>query len=158
MLLTLGSALQRWVPMRRWSRALGRPGAVPERWRNRAVAALPARWASPEERAVTVAVRRARRLVPWNTSCLAEAFAAQVLLRQAAAPGVVVVGLRAPDGGVPADRPTEGGWPAHAWLLGRHGAITGGPAAAGFTPISVFEVPGGLEAARIDPGRWQPVP
>jgi hypothetical protein len=35
-------------------------------------------------------------------------------------------------------------------LLGRHGAITGGRAARGFTATTVFEVPGGLQATEVD--------
>ena len=40
--------------------------------------------------------------------------------------------------------------PSHAWLLGSCGALTGGPAAQGFTAVTVFEVPGGLRAGDVD--------
>lgn len=94
------------------------------------------------------AVRAASRAVPWTPRCLAEATAGQILLRRAGHPGVVVIGLR----------PTEtGSWDAHAWLLGRHGALTGGRAAAGFTATTVFEVPGGLRAADVELGPVGPV-
>ena len=63
-----------------------------------------------------------------------------MMLRRRGEPGVVVIGLR----------PSDGEWDAHAWLLGRRGAITGGTAAAGFTATTVFEVAGGLIAADVD--------
>ncbi len=62
------------------------------------------------------------------------------MLRRRGKPGVVVVGLRS----------TDGAWDAHAWLLGERGALTGGPAADGFTATTVFEVPGGVRAVDID--------
>ena len=139
-LLTLGTALQRWVPMPRWSRLLGRPGSVPEGWANTRQRALPQRAATPVERRVALAVRAGGRRLPWNPTCLAEAIAGQTLLRQFGQPGVVVIGLRATD---------EGPWDAHAWLLGRRGALTGGPAAQGFTATTVFEVPTGPTAREL---------
>jgi hypothetical protein len=72
---------------------------------------------------------------------LAEAIAGQVLLRQFGEPGVVVIGLR----------PTDAGpWDAHAWLLGRAGALTGGPAARGFTATTVFALSAGLAASQVE--------
>ncbi len=65
-----------------------------------------------------------------------------MLLRQYRAPGVVVIGLR------PVPQPGAR-WDAHAWLLGRRGALTGGPAATGFTATTVYEVAGGLSAAAV---------
>jgi hypothetical protein len=143
LLLAAAGVAQRAVPIVRWSSVLGRPAAVPEGWRGQRVAALPARAATRTERAVAVAVRGAARRLPWKPTCLAEATAAQVLLRQAGEPGVVVIGLRPP-------APGEGGpWPAHAWLLGRAGALTGGAEARSFTATTVYEVPGGLTAAEL---------
>lgn len=43
-----------------------------------------------------------------------------------------------------------GTWSAHAWLLGRRGALTGGPAAAGFTATTVFQCPDGLDAEETE--------
>lgn len=142
MLLVLAAAAQRWVPMRRWSWVLGRTAAVPESWRGARIESLPVRSASLAEQRVLRAVRRASALVWWSPRCLAEATAGQVLLRQLGEPGVVVIGLRpSPDGGAP--------WDAHAWLVGRTGAITGGPAARGFTATTVFQVAGGLQADEV---------
>jgi len=140
-LLTLGSALQKWVPMPKWSLLLGRPGAVPAQWSGSAVSRLPVRADSAAERTVAVAVRSAASHLPWHSTCLAEATAAQLMLRQSRRGGVVVIGLRATDAGP---------WDAHAWLLGARGALTGGPAARGFTATTVFEVPGGLRAQDVD--------
>lgn len=139
-LLAVGSALQKWVPMPKWSFVLGHAGAVPEPWSNARQPALPQRAATPIERRVARAVRAGGKRLSWQPTCLAEAIAGQALLRQFGEPGVVVIGLRPTD---------EGPWDAHAWLLGRSGALTGGPAAKGFTATTVFEVPAGLDAEQI---------
>jgi hypothetical protein len=144
-LLVLAAVAQRWVAMTRWSGVLGQSAAVPSASRGQAISELPARAASAAEWHAMVAVRRARRMVPWSPRCLAEATAAQVLLRQLGEPGVVVIGLRRPDDHIAGQM-----WDAHAWLMGRHGALVGGPAAEGFTATSVFEVPGGLHAVDIE--------
>lgn len=140
-LLTLGSALQKWVPMPKWSGLLGHPGAVPRQWAGSTVSVMPVRADGAAERAVAVAVRSAAAHLPWHSTCLAEATAAQMMLRQSRRGGVVVIGLRATEAGP---------WDAHAWLLGARGALTGGPAARGFTATTVFEVPGGLRAEDVD--------
>jgi len=57
--------------------------------------------------------------------------------------GVVVIGLR------PSETP-GGEWDAHAWLLGACGALSGGPAARGFTATTMFEVPGRTTAESVD--------
>ncbi len=142
-LLTVFGAAQRWVPMPRWARVLGRAGEVPDAWRGQRIERLMARPGSPVERQVMVAVQRAARALPWSPTCLAEAAAGQVLLRRAGAAGVVVIGLRRTDPSVSA------AWDAHAWLLGAQGALTGGPAASGFTATTVYEVPSGRRAAEV---------
>lgn len=149
-LLLVAAAAQRWITMPRWSRVIGHVGAVPSEWRGQRIEVLPLRWASASERKVVKAVRSASRLVPWAPKCLAEATAGQVLLRQMGAPGVIVIGLR------PGEAAAAGVWDAHAWLLGRHGALTGGSAARGFTATTVFEVPGGLSAADVHLGADSP--
>jgi hypothetical protein len=145
-LLGLALIAQRWLRMSRWSSVLGKATAVPSAWHGRPIEALPLGSATPTEAQAVKAVRSACRRVPWTPTCLAEATAGQLLLRQLRSPGVVVIGLRAPDGA------TSAGWDAHAWLLGRHGALTGGPAARGFTATTLFEVPGGLPASEAGVG------
>ena len=142
-LLTAASAAQKWVPMPRWSRVLGVAAAVPGDWQGQRVEGLSTSAASVLEYRVASAVRRGARLLPWTPTCLAEAAAAQVMLARRGAPGVVVVGLR------PGPSAT-GTWDAHAWLLGRQGALTGGPAAEGFSATTVFEREGGLRASEVD--------
>ena len=66
------------------------------------------------------------------------------MLRRRGEPGVVVIGLRP----VQVDGVTD--WQAHAWLLGRQGALTGGPAATGFTATTVFIQPDGLRATEVE--------
>lgn len=144
-LLAVFGLAQRAVPMRRWSGVLGSPVAPPQPWLGTRVATLPSRAANLTEARAARAVRRASRVLPWSPTCLAEAAAGQVLLRQLGQPGVVVIGLRAPS--------TSGAkWDAHAWLMGRSGALTGGPAAAGFTATTVYEVRGALSAAEAAVG------
>jgi hypothetical protein len=145
-LLIVTAALQKWVPMPRWAAVLGRPATVPEPWNGRQVETLLAASANPREARVARAVARATRLLPREPSCLAQAATAQLLLRQRRSAGVVVVGLKPPVAG----DGSPGKWSAHAWLLGGRGALTGGPAAAGFTATTVFEVPGRLTAERVD--------
>ena len=143
MLLALAAAAQRWIPMPRWSALIGRPTAVPAAWKGQRIEVVPLRWASASERKVVRAVEAAGRHLPWEPKCLAEAMVGQLLLRQFGTPGVVVVGLRQGD---------DGAWDAHAWLLGEHGALTGGRAARGFTATTVFGVSGGLRADDVELG------
>ena len=142
--LTCTAIAQRFIPMPRWSAVLGQPAAVPDAWLASPVISVPTRWDSSHELRAARAVRSARRYLPWKPRCLAEATAAQVLLRAAGNPAVVVIGLRPPS-----QAGDHQAWEAHAWLVGRSGAITGGPAARGFTATTVFEVPGGLTAAEV---------
>lgn len=135
LLLSLGMALQRWLPMPRWAFLLGSPREVPEGWGHDPVEGLPVQAATPVERHVAVAARRASRRLRGEPTCLAEALAAQLMLRRRGEPGVVVIGLRrrADEGrGEPCD--------AHAWLLGREGALIGAGAARGFTPATLYTV------------------
>lgn len=142
MLLMMAGVAQRVVPMPRWSRIIGEPAQVPEQWASSHEETLPVRSASRVEDRVRRAVRRGGSRLPWTPSCLAEAAAGQIMLRRRGACGVVVIGLR--------PRPDKERWESHAWLLGAMGALTGGPAAQGFTAVSVFEVPGGLRAVDVD--------
>ncbi|MDO8309898.1 MAG: lasso peptide biosynthesis B2 protein [Actinomycetota bacterium] len=140
-LLAVTGAAQRLVPMARWSWLVGEPAAVPDGWGG-PTAAIPLRAADAVEYRVSRAVTKGAQYLPWTPSCLAEAATGQFMLTRRGRPGVVVLGLRPVAGGGP--------WEAHAWLVGERGALTGGRAAAGFTPTSVFEVPGGLRAADVD--------
>lgn len=137
-LVSAATVAQEWVPMTRWSLLLGRHGSVPAEWRGEAVVRLPSRTATLTESRVARSVRRASQLLPWEPTCLAEATAAQIMLRERGEAGVVVIGLRCPE---PADDAAGSHWEAHAWLLGRGGAVIGGPAALGFTATTVFVPP-----------------
>lgn len=143
-LLSAAGAAQKWVPMTLWSGVLGQHGEVPDSWRGQAVESLPRRAQSEVEMRIARAIRRGAQRLPWHSSCLAEATAGQVMLRRRGKPGVVVIGLR------PNSTHPQGRWDAHAWLLGAQGALTGGPAAAGFTATTVFEVPGRLAAPDVN--------
>ena len=139
-LVTVTGAAQKVVPLTRWSRVIGTHAGVPPQWAQETQHAVPVRSADLDEERVRRAIRRASERLPWTPSCLAQAAAGQIMLRRRGKPGVVVIGLR----------PADGEWDAHAWLLGERGALTGGLASDGFTPTTVFEVPGGLKAADVD--------
>ncbi len=144
-LITIASAARRWVSMPRWSPVLGQPAAVPDSWSGRTVTRIPVRAGDPTERLVARAVERAAQLLPGEPSCLACVTAGQIMLRVRRRAGVVVIGLRRPER-------TDADWDAHAWLLGSRGALSGGPAARGFTATTVFEVPGRSSARSVDLG------
>lgn len=135
LLLSLGVALQRWVPMPRWAFLLGSAQEVPKGWGHDPVGDLPIQAATSTERQVAVAVRRASSRLPGEPSCLAEALAGQLMLRRRGEPGVVVLGLRSR--GADAHGAS---WGAHAWLLGREGALVGAAAARGYTPATLYTV------------------
>lgn len=119
--------------MTRWSRILGDPGPVDQRWSGINDGGLPQAPATVTEAQVAVAVRRAESILPGSPTCLAQAAAAQVMLRRRGEPGTVLIGLRRIE-----DAP-DGAWEAHAWLVGMAGALTGGPAAAGFAATTSFQ-------------------
>lgn len=148
-LLVAAAAAQKWVPMTKWSGVLGDPGKVPPEWLGQRIEILPSRAGSERERQVADAVRSGVRWLPFEPTCLAQATAGQVMLKQFREPGVVVIGLR-PNSDSPVGR-----WDAHAWLLGSNGALTGGPAARGFTATTVYEVPGALSAGQVNVTRTQ---
>jgi hypothetical protein len=136
-LLVFGGSAQRWVPMRWWSGTLGEAQAIPSGWTGLPHGLEVAGEArSRTEWEVARAVRRASERVPWSPTCLAQVIAAQVMLRQRGAAAVAVIGLRRAEDGA--------AWDAHAWLIGSGLTVTGGPAARGFTPTTVFAVRGGL--------------
>ena len=139
--MTGAAAAQKWVPMPRWSRLLGEPQPVPETWRGHVVEPERPGPRSPVEAQVGAAVHHGVRRLPWQPSCLAQAAAAQAMLRRKGSPGVVVIGLKPTAG--------PGPWDAHAWLVVESGVLVGGAAANGFTPTTVFEAPGGPTAAQL---------
>lgn len=147
-LLTVGGAVQRWVPMTRWAGWLGTPAGVPDAWRGSAVQRLIRMTPTPLETQVRAAVNAGSEHLPWEPTCLAQALAAQVMLRRRGSAGVVVIGLRRSSAAAAegAEDPGADGWEAHAWLMAPSGVLTGGPAARGFTATSVFEVPGRCSA------------
>ncbi|MGA0879539.1 MAG: lasso peptide biosynthesis B2 protein [Ilumatobacteraceae bacterium] len=156
-LLTLFGLAQRFIPMKWWAWTLGRPLAPPPPWLGAGITQLPVPAGSTEEFAVAVAVRRASSVLPWSPTCLAAAATGQTLLRQLGTAGVVVIGLRPPETSGDSQASSEMAttsppWDAHAWLMGQHGALTGGPAARGFTATTVYEVTGRLTTADVIDG------
>lgn len=137
--MTLTSAAQRWVPMRRWSCVLGAAAPVPETW-GRHTGSVRSAAADGAEANVARAIRVGANHLPWEPSCLAQATAGQYMLRRRGTPGVVVIGMRRTQDTAPE---------THAWLMGKAGALTGGPAAEGFTAVTVFEQPGGVRAVDV---------
>lgn len=87
------------------------------------------------------AVRNACLRLSWEPTCLSQAATGQLMLRRRGGAGVVVIGLRPQFGAQ---------WQAHAWLLGKRGALTGGRAADGFTAATIYQFPGGLQALDVE--------
>lgn len=139
-LVTIASALQRWIAMPKWARVIGEMREVPPDWKGAQVVALRSSAATMTEHRVASAISRACEILPGEPRCLAQAVAGQIMLRRRKEPGVVVIGLRRAESAT--------GWEGHAWLLGAHGALTGGPAANGFTPTTVF-APIGVEVPAL---------
>lgn len=108
-------------PMPSWSRLLG-TAASPEGFAEGEGMA-----ATGVEGEVGLAVGRAGARLPWHTTCLDRAAAAQMMLRRRGRAGTVVIGLA----------PQEG-WGAHAWLVGSTGVVVGGAEAARFAPATIF--------------------
>lgn len=129
-LLITGTILQRAVPMTRWGHLLGEPGPVPAEL----VTAPRHTELSGDALQMYKAIARGSRVLPWTPSCLAEAFAAQRILRSHGTPGEVIIGLQ---------RSAEGSWPAHAWLVWNGKTITGGLAPGHYTPTTLYRVPHG---------------
>jgi hypothetical protein len=140
-LVALAAGAQRWVPMVKWSWALGEAGPVPADWvaSDSSEAAIGVE--SQVERQVRAAVQRACMSLPFEPTCLARAAAGQVMLRHRGEPGTVVIGLRKSASGVALPSPVPSAWAAHAWLRGSAGILLGGPEAEGFTPTTVFRPP-----------------
>ena len=127
--------------MTKWGRVLGQPTEVPAAWRGQVVTTLPVRAGTAHEASVARAIHRGCQRLPWEPTCLAQATAGQLMLRRRGDSGVVVIGLRRQEGSE---------WSAHAWLLGRLGALTGGRAADGFTAATVYQLPGALQAPDVE--------
>jgi hypothetical protein len=140
-LMCAAAVAQRWIPMPRWSGVLGEAGTVPPEWAGRSPTGVATSAGTLTELRVAIAVDRACRMLPFNPTCLAQATAGQVMLRRRGEPGAVVIGLRPMASPTEYSRPNSRGtsdWKAHAWLMGSSGALTGGPAAAGFTASTAF--------------------
>jgi hypothetical protein len=79
--------------------------------------------------AVRRAILRAGGRLPWHSSCLVRALAAQMMLRRRRLPSVLQLGVRA-------GAATE--LSAHAWLKCGDIDVVGVETAAEFTPIAAF--------------------
>jgi len=79
--------------------------------------------------AVSWAVTRAARYLPFRAVCLPQAMAAQMMLRRRGVPSVMHLG---------AAKGTEKPLDAHAWLDAAGVEVTGYPVAEGFTEIACF--------------------
>lgn len=117
-LLTLAGLALRLLPFRRLARRLGRwTQATPD---DPAAAAAPA-----EIAAVSRAVARARRRLPWRPACLAQAVAGSVMLGRRGVSSTIHFGVD-----------NAGGFRAHAWLTAAGRGVTGGDVAPTFKPIA----------------------
>lgn len=79
---------------------------------------------------VVWAVESAGRLMPWASTCLTQALAAQVLLLRRGHPALVHIGTV---------RGEDGDFQAHAWVESRGEILLGGQELERFTPLVVLE-------------------
>jgi hypothetical protein len=123
--LCLGAArLFLFLPFRWLVRVIGRPQAGA----NCSAAALGSDESSVAS-AVRYAILRVSERLPWQSSCLVCALAAQMMLRRRHLPSVLQLGVRAG----PATKLS-----AHAWLKCGELDVVGVEGAAEFTPIAAF--------------------
>lgn len=119
-MLTLVSAALRTLPFRLVVRCCGDLDAsVPS----------PDRVQSREAAAVSRAILRAARHLPWRPSCLRRAVAGRLMLNRRGIPATLFLGVTTGDGGV-----VE----AHAWLCAGSVAVAGTRVAARYAPIARF--------------------
>jgi hypothetical protein len=89
---------------------------------------------NPNERewatATRIALLRAARSLPWNSSCLVSAIAGKLMLRRHRLPSILQLGARAEPG-------VE--LTAHAWLRCGEVDIVGAEIASDFTPLVAFK-------------------
>ena len=81
---------------------------------------------------IAIAVARAAHRLPWSPNCLDRALAAQAMLRLRGTCATAVIGLN------PDQRDGGSHWPAHAWLIGSTGTITGAGIDSGYRPVTAF--------------------
>lgn len=136
-LTLLGSGLRRGVAFPRWRRLLGTPGPVSEEIQR--LGQLPPTATVGVERDIAVALRSAKRRLPFEPLCLDTAAAGQAMLRRRGRQGTVVIGLA----------PGDERWGAHAWLLGETGPMAGVQESRGFHPVTAFR-PGGVPSREAE--------
>lgn len=136
-LTLLGSGLRRGVAFPRWRRLLGTAGPVSEEVQR--LGHLPPTATAGVERDIAVALRSAKRRLPYQPLCLDTAAAGQAMLRRRGRRGTVVIGLA----------PGDERWGAHAWLLGDTGPMAGVQESRGFHPVTAFR-PGGVPSRETE--------
>jgi hypothetical protein len=125
-LLCLGAArLSLFLPFRWLVPLIGRPQAAA----NYSTVALGTDENSTAS-AIRQAILRGAGRLPWHSSCLVRALAAQIMLRRRRLPSVLQLGVRA---GAAKELS------AHAWLRCGEIDIVGVESAAEFTPIAIFQ-------------------
>jgi len=79
------------------------------------------------------AVRAAVQRLPWHSSCLLKALAAQRLLQRAGIPGLLIIGVRSgqlPEG--------EASFDAHAWIQSGSLVLETGDDHRNYAPLSAY--------------------
>ena len=136
-LIVAATVVRRVSPMPKWQGLLGRSRSVRDIPQPLDATRL-RRPDEPKELDVYRSVRAAASRLPYDPRCLDRATAGQLMLRRRKHPGVVVIGLAKPSA---EDLQESERWKAHAWLVGRSGAVTGGREAVGFVATSCFIPP-----------------
>jgi hypothetical protein len=121
LLLLIARILISYVPFGRIAPFLGQRAATPP-------ASFPIRQPGPA-RQIGLAVRTMSHYMPWQSTCLVQALAAQAMLRRRRLPGTLYLGVA---------RTPEQQLEAHAWL--QHGPVilTGAQGRARYTVITTF--------------------
>ncbi len=135
-LVTIGSLLQKFVPITIWAGWLGTTMKVPQELSTVTFRDDPGGDAGELATAITLACDA----LPWTPSCLAQAFAGQQVLRQKGKSGIVIIGLR------PRWKKYKRNWPAHAWLIFEGQIVTGGAVSHRYFPASAHVI-GDIRAA-----------
>lgn len=140
-LVTIGSLLQKFVPITIWVGWLGSTMKVPEELSTITYRDDPRGNPGKLAKAITLACNA----LPWTPSCLAQAFAGQQVLRQKGKSGIVIIGLR------PRWKKYKRNWPVHAWLISEGQIVTGGAVSHRYFPASAHVI-GETRAALTDVG------
>jgi hypothetical protein len=125
--LAVAYGLVRWLPLRRYASSFGEAARHPD---HRSLEARPAAIAAE----VSAAIRVVSAHLPWHSTCLMNAAAAQWMLKRRGIPATLRLGLARDE--------ASGRLLAHAWLTVGQTVLAGGPSGEHYTVVSEFRSDG----------------